>query len=155
MKTTLRIALTILIVGFYSCTDKNTDVPEAVKQSFTSKFPDAEEIEWEKEEDNEWEAEFELGGIEYTASFDNMGSWLETERYIKEAGLPQMVLENLKANYPDHKIEEIALVENETNSYYEIDLTYGDESLEVAINEDGNTLSMNETEDDDNEDDDE
>lgn len=155
MKTTLRIALTILIVGFCSCTDKDTDVPEAVVKSFTSKFPDAEEIEWEKEEDNEWEAEFELGGIEYTASFDNMGSWLETERYIKEAGLPQMVLENLKANYPDHKIEEIALVENETNSYYEIDLSYEEESLEVAINEDGNTLSMNETEDDDNEDDDE
>lgn len=154
MKTTLRIALTILIFGFYSCTDKDTDVPEVVKQSFTSKFPDAEEIEWEKEEDNEWEAEFELGDIEYTASFDNKGSWLETERYVKEVDLPHIVLEKLKANYPDHKIEEIALVENETNSYYEIDLTYGDESLEVAISEDGNTLSMNETEDDDNEDDD-
>jgi hypothetical protein len=153
MKTTALIALTVLIFGFNSCAEKDTDVPEVVMKSFTSKFPDAQEIEWEKEDDNEWEAEFELLGTEYTASFDSKGSWLETERYVKEADLPQIVLENLKANYPDHKIEEIAFVENETNSYYEIDLAYGDETTEVAISEDGNSLSSNETEDDDNEDD--
>ena len=155
MKTALFITLSVLIFGLISCSEKYSDVPQDVVKNFNSKFPDAEEIEWEKEDDNEWEAEFEQSGTEYTASFDSKGAWLETERYVKETDLPLLVLESLKANYVNYKIEEIAYVEKDTNNYYEIELLFGEKSMEVAISENGNTLNPNETEDDDdNEDDD-
>lgn len=154
MKTALFITLLALIFGFNSCSEKYSEVPQDVVKNFNSKFPDAEEIEWEKEDDSEWEAEFEQSGTEYTASYDSEGSWLETEQHIIETDLPPLVVESLKVKYPNYKIEEVAYVETTINSYYEIELNIGEKSMEIAISKNGNNLNLNETEDDDDNDDD-
>ena len=69
----------------HSCnksTSKET-APEKVITAFTKQFPEAKEVEWSKENDEEWEAEFELN--------DNGWYVLVTLSYAKTQPLPPLI----------------------------------------------------------------
>ncbi|MFT6868212.1 MAG: hypothetical protein ACJA08_003062, partial [Cyclobacteriaceae bacterium] len=85
------------------------DVPQAIIKSFTEMFPNAYKVAWEKENEMEWEAEFDQYGKEYSANFANDGSWLETEYELGTSDLPSAVQNTLDSEFSDYEIKEAEL----------------------------------------------
>lgn len=128
-------------------------VPQKVKDAFTKKFPTAEKVDWEKESEKEWEAEFKMNNVEYSANFLEDGTWQETEHEIEEKDVPQNVLQALKNGFSDFEIEEVEISETNTGKIYEFDLEKGENEMEVAIDTTGK-VGKQELKNEDNEDND-
>lgn len=138
----------------FTSVDKDK-VPQAVKDAFSKKFPTAKKVDWEKENDKEWEAEFKLNKVEYSANFLEDGTWKETEHEIKEAEIPQMMLAALKSNFPGYEIEEAEISETAEGTVYEFEIEKGKSEMEVTIDMNGKVVKkQSEEEDNENEDDD-
>lgn len=88
MKKTI-ISLSLLFAAFVlpSCNDAGgdieaADVPAAVMTSFNSRFPNATDVEWEHEAEDDriiYKAEFDFNGTDMKAEFDANGGLLESE----------------------------------------------------------------------------
>ena len=79
-------------------------VPQAVLDSFATKYPGVNKPEWEKE-GKHWEAAMKSGGKEIKAIFDVKGNFLYTETPIGVSDLPKEVVEQVAAKYPKKKID--------------------------------------------------
>ncbi|MDZ4846483.1 MAG: hypothetical protein SH857_13150 [Chitinophagales bacterium] len=88
---------------------KDKDVPASLKTSLQSKYPAATDLKWEKENDN-YEAEFEVGETDYSVVFDNTRNILETEVEIKADELPVAAMEYVFKNHSGQKITEAATI---------------------------------------------
>ncbi len=119
---------------------QNTLVPKLVSEAFAQKFPSAKKPQWEKESDTEWEAEFKLDGVEFSANFQEDGTWMETEHEIKLKEVPENLRGSLKANFADYKVEEVEVSETEEGTIYEFELEKGSEAWEVAIDLNGTVV---------------
>lgn len=92
-----------------ACSDTNNDplsdgenLPEqAVQSAFTAKYPGAARIEWKAKGDY-WEADFDLGNVDYDAWFGKSGVWLREEYEIDYSNAPQPVKNYVAGsiNYP-------------------------------------------------------
>ena len=141
------IGLALLLV--HAC-DADKKVPEKVKTSFEQKFPDAKNVEWDMENDTEWEAEFTMNGVEYSSNFTVAGEWTETEFEMKITELPEAVQIVINSNYSDYNIE-IESSETKEGVVYEIALEKGENNVELSISKDGvllNKVTVEENEED-------
>ena len=128
-------------------------VPQAVKDAFSEKFPTAKKVDWEKENDQEWEAEFKLNKVEYSANFLADGTWKETEHEISETEVPQQILSSLKSNFPDYEIEEVEMSEKNEGTFYEFEIEKGKDEWDVTMDSNGKVLKkQKEDEEDEDED---
>ena len=154
MKTKSRSSLAILAWVFLlaAC----AGAPKAVKESLNAMYPDARDLEW-SQEDEGWEAEFEIGGQEFTALFTETGDWLETERAIHVDSLPDDVLVTMYSEYPEFDIREAEWVETPELKAFEVEIMNpGKEQaeLEVMITPEGKILGMEDNEGAEEDDDD-
>ncbi len=92
-----------------------TKPPQAVLQAFQKAYPNAEDVDWEME-DGMYEAEFEQGDKEQSATFTATGQLIETETEIAVSELPAAVREYLAANYKGKKIKEAARIVTAKNT---------------------------------------
>ena len=115
----------------------NSEVPQKVKAAFTMKFPTVKKVKWDKESDTEWEAEFKIKSIEYSASFLEDGTWKETEHEIKKSDIPESINYMLNSEFKGYKIEEAEISETINGSVYEFELEKGGEELEVVFDLNG------------------
>ncbi len=131
---------------------KETEVPAAVKTSFSKKFPGVKVTEWEKEGEN-IEAKFTANKIESSAVFDSKGTFMEHEQEIESSALPKSVMEYCTKNYADHKLAESAKITDANGKVmYEAELKKGNEHFDVLFDNKGNFVKKLETvvgEDDD------
>lgn len=81
--------------------------PAAVREAFSKKFPGVSDVDWGKENAQEWEAEFDQNGKDMSANFRADGTWLETETEIQVADLPSPVQAVLQGK----KVKEAARIE--------------------------------------------
>lgn len=131
-KTYLSLPALLLLFLSVSCTAQS--VPNKVKTTFSKKFPTAKSVEWGKESEDEYEAEFEMGSVSYSANFNVDGAWMETEKDITMNDLPDAVLVTLARDFWGSDIVEIALVTNSEGNLYEVairkenDEGYGEEN---------------------------
>ena len=122
------------------CTFAKTP-PKAVADAFMKKFPTAVNVTWGIEGPKEWEAEFTLNGEKISANFSQNGTWLETEKQIKAASLPQAVLAAVKKKYGDWKIAEADKTETAKHgTIYEVDLKKATKTKSLAFKEDGTAV---------------
>ena len=84
--------------------------PAAVVAAFNQQFPGMKDVDWDREKNGEWEAEFEQGDTEMSANFSADGKWLETETEIAAGELPQAVRDYVKSNFGNKKIKEAAKI---------------------------------------------
>jgi uncharacterized membrane protein YkoI len=120
---------------------KNTEVPDAVKNAFTKRFPTIKNVAWSKESENEFEAEFKNNGKEQSVNFDQTGMWLVTETEIKKSELPAEVTASISKEFAGFKIEEAELAETASQgTFYEVELEKRELSYEVQFNKDGKVL---------------
>jgi len=141
MKKPIGILTLFVSVTLLSCAQ---DTPTQVAEAFKTKFPTAKSVKWEKENEKEWEAEFEMDGKEYSANFSLDGTWLETEHEIKNNELPEAVKMTLKNEFEGYEIEEIEISEKTNATAYEVELEKAEQTLEVVFDAAGKVLSKKE-----------
>lgn len=126
--------------GMVSCSQ---GTPSVVKIAFNEKFPNATSVKWEKENEAEWEAEFKLTGVEYSANFSNEGIWKETEHEVAIGELPDAITNVLENQYSGYTIKGAEMVETPMLSGFEVEIKKGKETVEIMIDTDGNVQKMN------------
>lgn len=109
--TTTLVTVLLCCLNGTACFSQKS-APAAVREAFSKKFPNVSDVDWGKENANEWEAEFEQNGSETSANFRTDGAWLETEVEIQVADLPVPVQSALKGK----KIKEAARIERADGS---------------------------------------
>lgn len=137
--------------GMYACTGKS-DAPQKVKETFAKMFPSVKSVKWDKESATEWEAEFKMNSIAYSANFLEDGTWTETEHDIKQTDIPENVKTILLSEFPGYKIEASEISETKDGMVYEFEIEKGESEMEVAINNNGKVVKKEiekETEDKD------
>ena len=150
MKKITIIGLICLIAAYTQAQElKSTDVPIIVRQAFASKFPKAVKVEWSKESETEFEAEYKMNGMEMSSNFDQTGKWLVTETEIKSSQFPAAIQAALKKDFMDYKIEESEKAETSGNEvFYEVALEKGKSNLEIKFATDGKIISKEEKKED-------
>lgn len=114
------------------------DVPQAAVTSLKQKFPNAQKVDWDKEKDGNFEAEFTLNGIEMSVTYSAKGEWLETETGILVSDLPAPVVAAFKKEHGSAKITEVAKIESTKPIVYEIEYKSGLKTKEVMYDAQGN-----------------
>jgi len=136
MKAPILFAVSLSILSFTACAQKQT-APENVVKAFSQKFPDAQKVKWDKENETEWEAEFKFNGEEYSANFSTDGVWKETEHEIEKSEIPANVKQTLDSEFAGYKIEEAEISETAESTVYEFELEKDDQEMELAVFLDG------------------
>jgi outer membrane biogenesis lipoprotein LolB len=137
MKNLFVIVAIAAIFSLNACTTTGKEVPAKVKSAFSQKFPNAKKIKWDKENDNEWEAEFKMNDNEYSANFSSDGTWTETEYEIEMSEIPSLVKVTLDKEFAGYDIEEAEIKLNPDGEFYEFELENDDSKMEVVISMDG------------------
>lgn len=142
----MKTILTLLFVSvlFASPAFAQKTVPENVKKEFAKKYPAAQAVKWGSEEANEWEAEFTVNGTEMSASYDNKGTWLESETEISTKDLPAAVTATLTKDFAGYKTGEMSIIEDPKMKGFELALKKGDSSLEVVFDNSGKVIKKTE-----------
>ncbi len=135
---------------------KNDDVPAVVVKSLTGAYPYAKRIKWDKESPN-YEANFDNDKKEYSVLLSATGEILETEVEIPNSELPAAILDYMKNNYPDQKINETAMITKENGEQqYEVEIKAGDlifDGSRQLVKSDLKSKKKEENEDEEGEDD--
>lgn len=149
-------ALHVLIIGlcftFCLANAQNDKTPKPVLNGFSEKFPTAKSVKWEKENATEWEAEFKMDGIKYSANFDADGQWKEIEHKVKASEIPKQIKVALTMAFTDSKIEAVEVAETKTGRFYEFMIEKGEIDMEIVIDTKGKIIKkeMKDEEDSDN-----
>ncbi len=140
MKTTKLILAAVLFIGFTACGQSVKDVPGSIKSSFTKRFPNATNVKWGKENENEWEAEFKIDGKNYSANFNNTGEWVETEYQVKANELPPVVKATLANESKGARIKVSEVSETKEGKFFEFVYSDGEDETELIIDNAGNVV---------------
>lgn len=142
MKKFTSILLKISAVALLTACGGGT--PLSVTETFVKMFPDAKDVEWTHEDDNTWEAEFEVESKEFSASFSEDGTWIETELEVEIDDIPYEAMETIDSTYADMEVLEASWLETADFIGYELELGLrGEEeaALEVRITADGRIIN--------------
>ncbi len=111
------LALSLGMGSAYAQKVKESDVPAAVKEAFKKAYPKAEIEKWEKEDGN-YEAEFEIEGVDKTGKksevegsvvYTATGELVQTEEEIRVSDLPKAAMEYIEKNV-QKKIKEASKI---------------------------------------------
>lgn len=146
--------LFILLVALFLVFDAlaqpiSTDqLPKNVSRGFKAKYAGIESIIWTKGETRVYEADFESGRTNYTATFSEEGKWIQTENELEIDSLPPNIKSTLDKQFEGYTIVDAELIDSaEKGRFYTAHLERGEEMLLVTMNEEGK-VTKRETDDD-------
>lgn len=149
----LILTITVIVFLVFTASGQETrEVPASIKSIFAQKFPAASKVEWGRENDKEWEVEFKLDGKECSATFDNAGTWIETESEISLKEVPVVVKTTLDKESAGYKIGESVLAENKDGKVYEFQLSKDKKEFELLIDLNGKMLKKEQVTEEDEKD---
>jgi len=112
-----------------------------VKKAFEQKFPKAVNVKWSNENATEWQADFTIDKVKYSAAFTPQGIWLETIMVIKLSELPQVVRYTIEIQFPHWEITETNKTERAKDGvFYVVNLKKGRETKNLAFRENGTII---------------
>ena len=140
-------------------TNVNTNivVPEPVKTSFQTKYPNVSNVTWNRYEpvstfDWEWSGwpmmdtsdymvKFNMDGNEYWSWYDNDNTWVATVSPVKDfAGLPAAVNKTIQTEFDGYTIVSVDMENDKNRTAYEVELTKGEAEMKALIAENGTIL---------------
>ncbi len=139
----LFITISIIIFANYASAQNFNPkkLPKEVKNSFNQKYSDAENPVWTLKNETIYFVNFISKSKIQTASFNQLGEWLETRIRLNEADLPETILNTIKKDYSSSVIKEVNKVEKpDNNVFYQISLTEGKNSIVVFMNKNGEKI---------------
>jgi len=86
------------------------EIPEAVKETFTTQYPGAESVAYE---DNlvSVQVHFQMNGEKMVAAYTNKGRWKDTEKDMNFDQLPELVKDGFqKSKYADWKVSDVKMI---------------------------------------------
>jgi hypothetical protein len=115
------------------------EISPLAESALQEKYPNAQNVEWEKVAKGQYQADFTLNGTEMAVTFDANGGWLETETKLKNKDLPKPVKDYLAKTYPKGDITEVALLEKPTlkEGIYRIEIENNGKDFDLLINQKG------------------
>jgi hypothetical protein len=116
------------------------DPSVAVISTFKLKFPKAQKVNWTKEANGDFEAEFKLNEKKMSANFTPKGDWVETESPIDITKIPPAVGASFKRQHEKAKIKLAYKIETAKQFKYEIEYKEGSKTQEVIYDIDGKVL---------------
>ena len=118
-------------------------VPANVKQSFESRFQRIRRVEWKLKNDQNYEAEFKLRGVEVAAKFDSTGKWLETETTITQSDLTRAVRATIMRDFRGYRIIESQKLErcDDKENLFEVHVENAKEILKLQFSGNGTLFS--------------
>tara|TARA_R110000868_G_scaffold9349_8_gene46813 strand:- start:10920 stop:11384 length:465 start_codon:yes stop_codon:yes gene_type:complete len=146
MKEIQKLSIGLLLVTVAIClfAFQKEEVPQNVLNTFTKMFPTAKKNDWSKESDTEWEVEFHLKGVAYSANFLTDGTWQETEHEIKKNSIPKNIMNIISTEFPNYKIEEAEISETNDRMVYEFEIEKGEVEMEITITKEGHIIKKEE-----------
>jgi hypothetical protein len=137
------IFVAMAIVCAYATSFAAGKTPAAATAAFSKKFPDATNVKWGKEDAHNYEAEFELKGVKYSANFSDTGEWLETESPSIFNQLPEKVQQAFSQAHKGAKVKAVAQIEtSKKGTMYEVEIRKGVKTVEFYYNSDGAEVKM-------------
>lgn len=127
-----------------SCEPSDEVLPDkSVREEFAAKYPDAKDIEWDRE-GTYWKVSFDTGSgaarKEHEAWYSADGSWLWTETDLYLSEVPSEIMGYLAESiYGDSDIDgnDAEYVETPTSNYYRFEIIYGGIELIIKVDEEG------------------
>jgi hypothetical protein len=132
------IILFLFAIISYIAGNCQVKVPDAVKTAFNSKFPNASNVKWEKENKKELEANFKMNNTDVSANFGLDGTWVETETTIPSNELPAAVTTTVNTKYPGAVYGRTEKIEKPGGKIlYEVNITVNGKKKELELDADG------------------
>lgn len=136
MKTFCGIGSALVILLLCTFQSNAQGIPKKVKQAFTDMFPNALQVQWDRDDDESYEADFVSNSQEMSALFDAAGGWKEKEITISKDKLPNAVKQTLVKDFNDALIKDIARIVTADHIFYEIEIDEGEKEERHAQNDD-------------------
>lgn len=140
MKTIVLIAAFAFSGVTFAQKISEAKIPTAVLTTFKTKFPAADKVAWEMENNSEYEADFTIDGKKKSATFLKSGQWKQTEVEIPLSELPKAVTEAIAANFSGFKTEEAEKAETANGTAYEVKIKKGKLAYDVMVAGSGKVL---------------
>ncbi len=143
MKPILFLLILVLFYSNYSCKSFGQDAtPEAVKQTFKSKYPNENDPDWHTDKNGNYESHFKIDGISYRADFDASGQWIETESNIKKKELPEQIQKRIKSDFKEYKITEIEQVDHyRKGRFYDVEFKVNGKKKDIEFDKNGQIIN--------------
>ena len=136
----------VLILGLAmmteSCAYSQDDQQlQKAQDAFSEKYPEAKDVEWERDSNGNYEAQFELESTKLRADFDKSGNWIETEQSIEFDDLPKNIQQLVEAKYKKEGIVEIEKVNHhQKGNFYDVEFKAPGKNKDVEISEAGEII---------------
>lgn len=140
MKSLGILSAAIMMMSFSLLQDRDisaSDVPKAVMDTFKSTFPDANDVEWEKK-GKEYEADFEVQNIDYSARFGANGKLIMQKQDVLELDIPEAVGTAIQRDYEGYHIDDVERIEMDGKEYFQVELDGKRRDQKVVFSNDGN-----------------
>ena len=117
-------------------------VPSVIANALSSQFPNAANVEWEKDTEF-YKAEFEVDkDLEHEIWYTADGEVVKHEKEIAENELPKAVSDKIKADFKGLSIDDLELITDNGKEVYKIELSsWFKQDWEVEMSADGSILS--------------
>lgn len=120
-------------------------IPQAAKDSFHKKYPDAREVSWSVlERNNGFQVNFMDGKNHRHATFSLNSDWVSTRTVISsKRELPTLVRSVIDENYPDCAYDWMEWFESGDGNYYIVGITSSGEEKEkltLSVTKDGKII---------------
>lgn len=120
--------------------NKAVDMPMAIQKVLKEKYPKANVLEFEKE-NNGSEVDIQEKGIRKEVFFDTNHKWLYTKWDIRPEEAPVVVMDELASSiYNQYKVKEVDAIEKPSGMFYVFDLKQNNNEVKVTFNSKGQVI---------------
>jgi len=133
---------TIALIFFLcACEQKirTEDVPEKVRNKLNVLYPDAGNIQWDKDI-KYYKAYFTNSGKDVSVLFDKKGNIKETEIKIEEKELPEAVMQMINREYSNAKLISFSRLDSRNMTEYAVKMHIKTEDYKVYFNQEGRLI---------------
>ncbi len=144
MKNSVLLSVAILTLSAFNLLAQDimrSEVPPAILNNFEQEFASARDVEWEKE-GALYKVDFEhKRRIDMEVWYSGDGNVVRQEEEWRKSNLPEMVIQVIKSEYPDHKIEDVKKITENGQVQFKLDLDARQQpDLNIWVGEDGRIL---------------
>lgn len=144
MKKYLFSAL-MLLITFATVTGQDIpkrNVPSVILNSFQKSFPNAKDVEWEKNGDV-YKVEFETGTFrnDHSAWYDAGGELIRHKQEISKKDLPKVVLAAIKKDYSGYSVKDVEKITERSQVSYKMEIKSFTEDWDLIYDASGKLLS--------------
>ena len=119
-------------LSFVSCAQdvNKSEVPSVVLNAFQAKYPNAEDVDWEKK-GALYNVDFEIITTDHEAWLDASGKIVKHEQEITKKEIPSVIADVLEQHFKEYRVDDVDKIDKDGATYYriELDSNMGDRTI--------------------------